>query len=88
MVVASLLASYGIVFVAGFSGQGARRTHRGAFQRPITETVVCYLLSLAVALLLLWMFQRGVEPWNDVLARVIVLGFPAAIGGAAGRLAI
>ena len=88
MIVASLLASYGIVFVAGFSRQGRRRTHEGAFQRPTTETVVCYLISLGVACVLLWTFQRGVEPWNDVLSRVIVLGFPAAIGGAAGRLAV
>jgi putative integral membrane protein (TIGR02587 family) len=88
MVAASLLASYGIVFVAGFTRQDARHAHQGAFQRPTTETVVCYLISLAVALVLLWMFQRGIEPWNDVLNRVIVLGFPAAIGGAAGRLAV
>jgi putative integral membrane protein (TIGR02587 family) len=88
IVAASLLASYGIVFVAGFARQDARHAHRGAFQHPTTETVVCYLISLAVAVMLLWMFQRGIEPWNDVLDRVIVLGFPAAIGGAAGRLAI
>jgi putative integral membrane protein (TIGR02587 family) len=88
MVAASLLASYGIVFVAGFTRQDARHAHQGAFQRPTTETVVCYLISLAVAFVLLWMFQRGVEPWTDVLNRVVVLGFPAAIGGAAGRLAV
>jgi putative integral membrane protein (TIGR02587 family) len=88
MVAASLVASYGIVFVAGFTRQDTRHAHRGAFQRPTTETLVCYLISLAVALVLLWMFQQGVEPWNDVVNRVIVLGFPAAIGGAAGRLAV
>lgn len=88
MVAASLLTSYGIVFVAGFSRQDSRRSHPGAFQRPTTETVVCYLISVAVAFVLLWVFQRGVEPSHDVVNRVIVLGFPAAIGGAAGRLAV
>ena len=88
IIAASLVASYAIVFVAGFSRQEQRHAHRGAFQRPITETVVCYLLALLTALVLLWSFRRGLEPWPDVLNRVVVLGFPAAIGGAAGRLAI
>lgn len=85
---ASLVVSYSIVFIAGFTRQDRRHAHRGIFQRPITETVVCYLLALLAALLLLWCFQRGLQPWTDVLTRVVVLGFPAAVGGAAGRLAI
>jgi len=88
MVGASLVVSYAIVFVAGFTRQDRRHSHRGIFQRPITETVVCYLLALLAALVLLWCFQRGLHPWTDVLTRVVVLGVPAAIGGAAGRLAI
>ena len=88
IVAASLVASYAIVFVAGFSRQDQRHGQDGAFQHPITETVVCYLLALLTALVLLWTFQRGLEPWPDVLTRVVVLGFPAALGGAAGRLAI
>lgn len=87
-VAASLVASYAIVFVAGFRRQDERYAASGAFQRPITETVVSYLLSLLVAFALLWLFQRGVTPWRDGLARAIVLGFPAAIGGAAGRLVV
>jgi putative integral membrane protein (TIGR02587 family) len=88
VVAASLIASYGIVFVAGFAGQESRRTKRGPLQRPLVETAVCYLLGLVVSFVLLWAFQRGVEPGSDLLARMVVLGFPAAIGGAAGRLAI
>lgn len=85
---ASLVVSYAVVFVAGFSRQDERHASRGLFQRPITETIICYLLALLAALVLLWTFQRGLEPWPDTLGRVVVLGFPAAIGGAAGRLAI
>lgn len=88
LMAASLLSSYGIVFVAGFGDQEGRHTQEGAFQRPITETVVSYLVSLAVAALLLSLFQHGGDPMPDLLARAIVLGFPAAIGGAAGRLAV
>lgn len=84
----SLVASYAIVFVAGFSRQTERHAQTGIFQRPATETMMSYLVSLVVALVLLWLFQRGVEPPGDLLSRVVVLGFPAAVGGAAGRLAL
>ncbi|MDQ2649408.1 MAG: TIGR02587 family membrane protein [Actinomycetota bacterium] len=88
MVAMSLVSSYAIVFAAGFTSQDTRHEQEGPFQRPVTETVVSYLVSLVVAGLLLWLFQRGVSPADDFLARVVVLGFPAAIGGAAGRLAV
>ena len=85
IVAASLATSYAIVFVADFRSQEARHAQVGPFQRPISETVVSYLTSLAVAGLLLWLFQRGTDPPGDLLSRMIVLGFPAAIGGAAGK---
>lgn len=84
----SLLATYAIVFVAGFSRQTKRHAQTGIFQRPATETVMSYLVSLLVAFVLLWLFQRELEPPGDLLSRVVVLGFPAAVGGAAGRLAL
>lgn len=84
----SLLTSYAIVFVAGFGDQESRHTQEGLFQRPVTETVVSYLVSLAVAGALLSLFQRGDLPGPELLAQSVVLGFPAAIGGAAGRLAV
>jgi putative integral membrane protein (TIGR02587 family) len=88
LVAMTLLTSYAIVFAADFHGQEGRNTQEGAFQRPITETLVSYLVSLVVAGLLLWLFQRGVRPSADLVTRIVVLGFPAAVGGAAGRLAV
>lgn len=88
MVAASLAASYAIVFVAGFGDQDARHAPDGPFQRPITETVTCYLIALLVSVVLLWAFQRAMLPWPELLAQAIVLALPAAIGGAAGRLAV
>ncbi len=88
LMAASLVSSYGIVFAADFGDQEDRHTQRGPFQHPITETVVSYLAALGVAAALLWLFQRGVDPPSDLLARTVVLGFPASIGGAAGRLAV
>jgi putative integral membrane protein (TIGR02587 family) len=85
---ASLLASYAIVFAAGFGRQDARHAQIGILQHPVTETVVCYIVALASAALMLWVFQRHEMPLDLALDRVVVLGFPAAIGGAAGRLAI
>ena len=84
----SLVASYAIVFVAGFSRQSKRHAQAGIFQRPATETMMSYLVSLVVAFVLLWLFQRELDPPGDLLSRVVVLGFPAAVGGAAGRLAL
>ena len=63
---------------------------QGIFQRPLSETVFSYLLSLVVAATLLWLFKQleFADPWNVWLERTIVLGLPAAIGGSAGRLAV
>jgi putative integral membrane protein (TIGR02587 family) len=90
LIAATLVISYCIVFEAGFSNQDKRREDSGAMQSPVTETLVCYLLSLVAALALLWFFQRASlsEAPVKVLSQVVVLGLPAAIGGAAGRLAV
>jgi putative integral membrane protein (TIGR02587 family) len=90
LMAATLVISYCIVFEAGFSNQDDRRADQGGIQSPVTETLVCYLLSLATALALLWFFQRSSfeQPPGDILGQVVVLGLPAAIGGAAGRLAV
>jgi putative integral membrane protein (TIGR02587 family) len=86
IVVLSLLLSYGIVFASGFDqGQGP-----GPFQRPLSETALSYLISLLVAagiLYLLDVIDAG-TPIHLAFAMVIVLGLPATVGGAAGRLVI
>jgi len=89
LVATSLVASHCIVFVAGFSDQEHRRTHEGIFQHPLSETVAAYLMSLLVAAAMLWLFQviDGSVPSDHLLTVVVVLGLPACIGGAAGRLA-
>jgi putative integral membrane protein (TIGR02587 family) len=86
----SLAVSYGIVFVAGFGGEEQRLQAAGPFQRPITETVLAYLMSLLTAAALLMLFgqiDRDTD-WTLIYAQIVILGLPAAIGGAAGRLAI
>lgn len=90
IIVASLTISYGIVFQAGFSDQKKRRQQQGIFQRPSSETIMSYLLSLFAGAFMLWFFQKITldDPWTMWLEHALVLGLPATIGGAAGRLAI
>ena len=89
LIAATLAISYCIVFEAGFANEEKRRQHPGVFQDPLTETLWCYLLALVASFAMLVFFRRIelTEPFFDILGRVVVLGLPAAIGGAAGRLA-
>jgi putative integral membrane protein (TIGR02587 family) len=90
LVAVSLLLTYAIVFESGFGLQGAGTGGEGPFNRPITETVFAYLISLAVAFVLLFLFDQieAGEPLSTMLSQTLVLGLPASIGGAAGRLVI
>ncbi|MEH2084278.1 MAG: TIGR02587 family membrane protein [Nostoc sp.] len=90
MIAASLLISYGIVFQAGFSNQQKRKDQKGIFQRPSSETIMSYLVSLLAGAFMLWFFQKLTfsDPWTMWLDHTLILGLPATIGGAAGRLAI
>ena len=87
---ASILISYGIVFVAGLTNQTKRYQQEGLFHRPITETLTAYLVSLMAASLMLWFFHQlsFEDPWTVWLSHTIVLGLPATIGGSAGRIVV
>jgi putative integral membrane protein (TIGR02587 family) len=89
-IAASLIISYGIVFAAGFTNQKKRRQQRGLFQKPLGETIFSYIVALIAAVLMLWFFHQLTfgDPWQTWLRYTLILGFPAAIGGAAGRLAV
>jgi putative integral membrane protein (TIGR02587 family) len=86
----SLLISYGVVFQANFANQKRRLKQQGLFQRPMSETVMSYLVSLLISAFLLWFFQQLSfdDPWSMWLRYTLILGLPATVGGAAGRLAI
>ena len=88
--IASLLISYGIVFASQITNYQHRFKQSGLFQTPQSETVVSYLVSLLVGMLMMWFFQKLTlsDPWYLWLRYGIILGLPASIGGAAGRLAV
>ena len=90
IIAASLVISYIIVFASNFVTTEARRAHRGGFNAPLVETTICYMISLIMAGGMLWLYQQiGLNDSPDLWASyVVVLGLPASVGGAAGRLAL
>lgn len=86
---ASLVLSYGIVFASGFTDRD-ERDQRGLLLSPITETLVAYIVALVASMIMLIFFQQlgGDTPWQEWLSDTIVLGLPATVGGAAGRILI
>lgn len=90
IILCSLLLSYVIVFEANFGAQELRRSQPGLFQSPLSETLASYIISLLIAFSMLWVFQliRPEDPFGQWISYTIVLGLPATLGGAAGRLAL
>lgn len=86
---ASLVMSYGIVFASGF-GDRSERLQRGLLLSPVAETLVAYLVALVASAVMLVFFQQlnPGDPWQEWLSNVVVLGLPASVGGAAGRILI
>ena len=89
IVAISLVITYAIVFASGFEPQGELQDH-GIFQHPISETTISYIVALGLSFVMLMLFdQISLEdPLGSIASQVLVLGLPAAIGGAAGRVAI
>lgn len=87
---ASVLITYIIVFQAGFGDQETRRQQQGILQHPGSETAAAYLVALvaSAAMLLFFRTVQPGDPWPLTVSHVVLLGLPAAIGGAAGRLAL
>jgi putative integral membrane protein (TIGR02587 family) len=90
IMLASLLISYGIVFASKITNYQNRLKQSGIFQSPKSETIMSYLVSLLIGMLIMWFFHKLTfsDPWFMWLRHGIVLGLPACIGGAAGRLAV
>ena len=86
---ASLGLSYTIVFASGFTDR-SERLQRGLLLSPITETLAAYLVALIASVTMLVFFQQlsPADPWQEWLSDCLVLGLPASIGGAAGRILI
>ena len=86
---ASVLISYIIVFASGFTNR-RERSQRGLLLSPVAETLLTYIVVLTASALMLVFFQQlsGNDPWQEWLSNIIVLGLPASVGGAAGRILV
>lgn len=84
----SIAFSFAIVFYAEFGGKTQRAQSPGVIQSPTVETLLAYLVAFVVAGLLLASFGE-IDGLNGTsLAETIVLGFPASMGAALGRLLV
>ena len=85
----TLVTGYAIVFASGFD-PAAERDREHLFQHPATETTLSYLVSLVVAFGVLALAKQISmdTPPAFILTQTLVLGLPAMVGGAAGRIAV
>lgn len=83
----SLVLMHGFVYGLGF--KGGSPSPRGFWQMFRDHTVVGYVVALLLSAYLLWTFGRfqGLA-LHPVLMQTLVLGLPASIGAAAGRLIV
>lgn len=88
--VLTLVASYLVVFAAGFNGESSRWATIGPLQHPIVETFAAYVVAIAAAWFTLWLFGRVDSSTAPLVVymKTILLAFPASLGAAAGRLAV
>ncbi|MDP8905392.1 MAG: TIGR02587 family membrane protein [Chloroflexota bacterium] len=88
VIAATLALTMALVFYADFGGR--RRTHRDELlDRPLSETVSSYAVSIGVALLLLWSFGRTEGASVSAIAGMtVMLGAVGSVGAAIARLLI
>jgi uncharacterized membrane protein len=89
IVLFSLMVSYVIVFEADFAERPKGYT-TGALGKPLTETMVTYLLSLGISYAFLVGFGH-VSPETPVPAQIaatVMMGYVTTIGGSAGRVLV
>lgn len=86
LLVLSLLLLHIIVFEAGFAGQEEKESPLRAL---LDFTLPGYALCLAASFAMLWVFGAvDGHGAGAVMANVVVLAFPAALGAAAARLLV
>lgn len=90
LVAISLAVSYVIVYESGFNPDRRPERGQGLFTHPLGETVAAYVVSLVLALALLYLFDQITigSPIDFIVLQAFVLALPTSVGGAAGRLVL
>lgn len=88
IVAAQLVACHVILYAAQF--KEAKVFKKSWMQSPPAETIMTVALSLLVAAILLALIGHSgaLQNTDAFIAAVVTLGFPAVIGGAAGKLVV
>jgi putative integral membrane protein (TIGR02587 family) len=83
----SLFVSFLMVFFADFA-EREEKSQPGILGPEWLETVVAYLISLAISALLLWLFGsiHGDMSLAAIVTMIVTLGYVTTLGGAAGRM--
>ncbi len=86
MMVTALVASAIVLFFSDFKGSG---TTEAGIKQVILHVTINYTVALVMGFILLWIFGRtdGFS-FYIIVAQMVVLSIPAAIGASAGRLLI
>ncbi len=87
VVLFSVAVSYLMVFIANFADS---HPDGGVLRSRWVETLVAYIVSLAVSAALLWMFGYVdlTTPLHLAVPWVVVMGYATTLAGAAGRLIV
>jgi len=87
MAAVSVSATYLALYELGFRGQSGRASLR--VRHRVGEAFLVYVLCLAVAAVLLAGYgQFQGQPIDLWMQEIVVLGFPAAMGGAAAQVVL
>lgn len=78
-----------VLYYINFTGAKETVLQPNNFREAVAGTVIMYAVALTASAFMLWFFGR----FDDValyaiVAQIVVLGFPAALGASAGRLLI
>lgn len=89
VVAATLVLAFGLVFYADFGGRSRAHRDGGPLDKPVTETVATYAISLVVAWFMLWAFGRvDGASIHAIAGMTVMLAVFASVGAAVGRLLI
>ena len=91
LIALSLVIAHAIVFHSGYHpDQTDGDQEAGSVRSHLAETTSAYVVSVGLALAALLLYNRTGPhtPLPALLTQALVLGLPASIGGAAGRLVL
>ena len=89
VVLLSIGLMHGFVYALHFKGGHVAHEKSAPWHTFVRFTLPGYIVALCVSAYCLWTFERlGDASPSQILATIVILGFPAAIGAASARLVL